>query len=419
MCSTNVTSLSSSVFDDEEWSVLVQRASAAAAHEQAVTDRLNQNQIGRSWALGMSVCLRRPVWTSRRRWLDQASAVLGSSKGAKTCRAHRVAASKVLASANAMAAAAESRSGRRVTKTNEHLAGTAGVTESVFRRARRVLRDLELAYEVARGRTLTTAEYRAALAHHGVHQHRAASTWALSSPAYAVRLVEQLRPRMPRRRYAQRNSHEHLSLSPPVREVSPERKNSTTRAVARATRKRDRVLKPLHAQRAAAAIAVRINALQLGRRGICPGRTHIGQLVNLLCALGIDTQRWDGDAIVDRLSADSVQRNRTMPAQLTNPLGWLRVRLQGLDWSGPTPREASLVAASRNREQAAALRAEAKAAWSKASAPDSPIRRHAVANWRNYSRAAVEEVTFGNGPEPVSRQVADARKRDSTQHVRP
>lgn len=386
MCSTNVTSISFSPLDDEQWSALVQRAVAAVADEQAVSERLNQNQRGRSWALGMSESPSRPAWTSRRRWLGQVSAVLRTRTGVDACLGQRVAASKVLASANAMAAVAESKTGRRVTQTNKRLADAAGVTEPVFRRARRVLRELELAYEVARGRPLTTAEYRAALAHHGDRQHRAASTWALSSPAYAVRLLARERSTV----YPQHPGGEHLSLLPPVREVSPVGKNFTTRAGARGPRKREPMPRPLHAQKAAARIVARITRLRVGRRDVFPGQWHIGHLVDLLGGLGIDTERWDGDAIVERLNLDSVRRNRVMPTSLRSPLGWLRVRLQDMDWNVPTPRESALAAARRCREESAARWAEISAAQQRASAPNSPIRRHAVANWRTYCTSVRE-----------------------------
>lgn len=390
MFSSNVTSPIGPT--EAEWDQLVQSAVAAVTATEARTADLNANQRGRSWHLGAPRDPLRPVWTSRRGWITQVGAVLRSEAGLTTCRRHRIAAEKVLQTTVSMASCADNAGGG-VTKSVRTLAEDASASPTAVERSRRVLRDLDLAYEIARGRLLRTEEFHAARAHHGGYQTRAASTWACSSPAYAVELVAASQPKKApirrRTRTTRRRACDGLSLDTPVRELSLVGKNSPTRI--RETRKRDLPatktqprIRALHAQRAAAAIAARIGVLRMGHRWPGTRARHIGSVVDVLINTGIDTNRWDGDAICNRLNADSIARGWTTPQQLHNPIGWLRSRLARLDWTGPTPRELAAEDTRRRQAEAAARRAEIDEARKRAAGPDSAARRNAVRNWRSF-----------------------------------
>ena len=143
------------------------------------------DQRGKSWTLpinpGQEATI--PIWTSRDGWMRQVRyAITKTAAGRAAAARHRIGVESMVAIAAAHASSADSKTGRRVTATVQNLAARAGVSESVVKRGRRVLKALHLGYELVRGRTLTTREFQAAEVHHGGRQHRAASVWALSSP---------------------------------------------------------------------------------------------------------------------------------------------------------------------------------------------------------------------------------------------
>lgn len=149
--------------------------------------RLNADtdQRGKSWTLPVNAGqeARIPIWTSRDGWMRQVRyAVTKTADGRAAVAKHRIGVESMVAIAAAHASSADSKTGRRVTATVQNLAARAGVSESVVKRGRRVLKALHLGFELVRGRTLTTREFQAAEVHHGGRQHRAASVWALSSP---------------------------------------------------------------------------------------------------------------------------------------------------------------------------------------------------------------------------------------------
>lgn len=107
---------------------------------------------------------RLPVWWGRADWLqvDVAGAL---AEAPEVCREHHVSPDAVLAVARAMAAFADSRTGRDCRPTNERIVEVARCSLSTVQRARRVLKALGLIVEVVAGRTNMTLEQR--LAAHG------------------------------------------------------------------------------------------------------------------------------------------------------------------------------------------------------------------------------------------------------------
>ncbi|UGQ60480.1 hypothetical protein LSF60_23660 (plasmid) [Rhodococcus pyridinivorans] len=65
---------------------------------------------------------------------------------------------------------------------------------------------------------------------------------------------------------------------------------------------------------------------------------HIGSITDALLNADIDTTRWTGDAIADRIT--EFRRERTLP-HLASPAAFLRWQLRALAdvWAGPTPTE--------------------------------------------------------------------------------
>lgn len=378
----------STTISDHQWAVLVERMTVAVAAEEHENSRLNDGQRGRSWSLGKPRDPSRPVWTSRPKWREQVREKIASGAGIKSCSTHRVAAASVQKCADVLAEYADSKTGGGITASAERLARQASVSVSVLRRARRVLRDLTLAYETARGRTLTTAEYRAALAHHGMHQHRAASTWALTSSRDASRRPAQHTPARSKPAAPRRPVHgDHLSLRAlGTRALSVSSNSPNARKRARGTNFKSQP-HPLHMQRAAAILALKVPVLAMNS----PGDRHIGALVAVLHRCGIDTRRWSGELIARRISEDNRARGWTMPTEAVSPLGWLRYRLRQLDWNIATPAETADQQAKEIQEVARRRMSEAAAARACASPAHSLARRHAVANWRSYTPSQITE----------------------------
>ncbi|MGW0021607.1 replication protein [Rhodococcus sp. NPDC003382] len=276
-----------------------------------------------------------------------------SESGIKICSQHHIAPDKFIAAAGAHAAYADEATGRSLTAARDTLAEYAGISTDVLDRARRILRRIGAAVELVRGRYLTIAERIEASLTHGGKQLRAASVWALTSGFTADLSV-----------YPQFPNHADLPENPlGSTGISCSRVITNARASrrARASTKAPGQPRPLHAQIAAARLADRIAPVMPGYRGVdrhghhVPGtdHQHIGAITDALIDAGIDTTRWTGDAIADRIT--EFRRDRTMP-HLASPTAFLRWQLGALAdvWSGPTPAE--------RRTQIQAERAAARAA---------------------------------------------------------
>lgn len=358
------------------WGDLSQAVANVERLEQA-----NAHQRGRSWSLPVpdGVAARIPVVASRRRWLEQLRAVLASDSGDALRRAHDVSWRFVIAVAVAMALFSTSSNGRDVTASNASLAKRAGVSPRVVRRARKVLAELGFAVEVVRGRNhLNRYERMLAEAHHGGMQTRAASVWFLTMPRNAVaspRWASASRGPRPRALAAagfpQVSATGHLppsggvSRSSCVSKISPMRASARAAAEAARQSKKKRIAhdpRPLHLLKAAAVLAARCGIdgrwvrTEDGRLVqnplVRPRCGHLGAVADAIAAAGIDTARWLGHEIDNRLNRDNKDRGWNSPSSIHTPIAYLRARLGALDWTEPSPSE--LDAAQRMQIRVAA-----------------------------------------------------------------
>lgn len=261
-----------------------------------------------------------------------------SDTGIKLCHQHRIAPDKFIAAAGAHAAYADEATGRSLTAARDTLASYAGISTDVLDRARRILRRIGAAVELVRGRYLTIAERIEASLTHGGKQLRAASVWALTSKFTAD---ASLYPQIP--------NHADLPENPLGSPgISRSRIITNARAPrrARSSTKSPDQPRPLHAQVAAAHLADRLAPVMPSYRGVdrhghyVPGtrHQHIGVIADALIAAGIDTTRWTGDAIADRIA--EFRRDRILP-HISSQNAFLCWQLRALAdvWAGPTPAE--------------------------------------------------------------------------------
>lgn len=353
----------------DEWHAAVASSVACVARIGALTQQLNAstNQRGCSWALPVQPAVQAstPTWTSRQEWLRQFKHHTTTPAGKRLCARHLIKPEKAYAVAQAHSYFADARTGRGVTAAKARIAARAEVSISTVNRGRRVLLDLKMGIEHARGRTLRTLEFLAAEAHHGGQQHRAASTWSLSSP----RSVVETTPRKPRKgsSYLQsapvvrfthsRRSHpgEQHECKRPPRAGIPDTLSGggcfsfdvlplgRTYQHARGreqcdTHKKNQKLRthtprPIALQRAAAELVKRAPALDPSG--------HIGVVCDLIQQACIDTKRWNGQDIASALSRDTAQRGLVWPTKssLVSPMAYLRYRLAAIDWTQESPSE--------------------------------------------------------------------------------
>jgi hypothetical protein len=392
---------------DDEWAHAVQQATENVTRIETLNR--TSNQRGNSWSLPIpdGTYSRTPTWTSRTHWQHQVRTLLNSPTGTRLCTTHTISTEAVFAVAVIHASLAESATGRSVTASRETIARRAGVSASTVKRARRVLTALGVAVELVRGRYLSRLEAMAAESHHGRHQFRAASTWALTTPRSVVTTVTPrfTKPRIPSRAtlrtaaYRSRTTTRNHPQSGTRDPLSPSGgfalkalafKISPTRAqtrVGKTTHQPTTTPRPIHLQRAAAELIAHAPALTPA--------SHIGMICHTLQQSGIDTTRWTGRDIAHQLTTDTQQRGWTWPNHIPQPTAFLRWRLTHIDWATTTPTE-------RNDQHNRTRRAE-------------QLTRHAelrARDERSASEATRTEIlrTFRN----VCTTVADRRVHDGS-----
>lgn len=315
----------------------------------------------KSWALPSVATRVIPVWTNRRSWLAQVQHAVNLPEGRETCKRRRTCPEAVLKHAAVYATHADGLTGRGVTASRATITKATGMSDTADKRARRVLRDLSLLVDAATGRTLTTAEYLAAILHHGFAQSRAASTIHLTTPPYLARITAAA-PKRQRTKSAA-PSRDPLSLkSLSRRESSFKNYSPNARERARGQGKSQKTRKdarPLHLQRAAAELAHRVPALRK--------TTHIGSICQVIASAGIDTTVWTGRDIAKTLDEDSQKRGWLWPTAIADPCALMAWRLRRINWVGESPSSAAKKAAEKlraarkasdqARHQAEALRA--------------------------------------------------------------
>jgi hypothetical protein len=340
-----------SAIDADEWAKTVREATENVARVEALNTESGQR--GNSWSLPVDADkhAKTPVWSGRTQWQQQVRASLNSPTGTALCTKNDVGSESVFAVAVMHAALAEGKTGRGVTASRKTIAQRAGVSISVVKRARSVLKALGMAVEHARGRYLTTLESMAAESHHGRRQYRAASVWSLTSPRAAVQAITApakkaakatraalrtaaYRARTAARSYPQSATRDPLSplggfaLKALVLNYSP------THAQARAGKPKNAqrsTPRPIAVQRAAAQLIAHTPALKAAG--------HVGRICDVLEKADIDVTRWTGRDIARELTKDTQTRGWVWPTQLTRPVAFLSWRLAQIDWSGSTPAE--------------------------------------------------------------------------------
>ncbi|MEV0081130.1 hypothetical protein AB0H58_32355 [Nocardia neocaledoniensis] len=332
-------------------------------------ERLNVAQIGSSWSLPLAPGASSKVqaWLGPRHWhYNVRRALADAERGKALLMRWHTSAEVVVEVAKSLARHAQSATGRHVTVSVATICEETGMGDSAVRRARRVLRDLGFAVEMATGRMLSGLEVAAAAAHHGGRQSRAASHWHLTVPETAVPL-----PTSPRRRSASmgkttraalakaahaHQGRDHLSLTSSVKKSSFVGKKSPTRASARAcasTNRREEP-RPLHLQRAAADLVAHCHGMDKGQwtrtdQGEyvrTEGSWHIGRVADAIAAAGINTKRWTGRDIRRRMDQELRDQGLMWPDVVNSPVAFLLLQLRRIDWSAPNPysRPASWVA---------------------------------------------------------------------------
>jgi len=362
---------------DAEWAETVRIAKERV--EELEKFNAESGQRGTSWALPVepSEQSRVPIWSGRTEWLRQLRhQVTETEHGRAALTANRIAVDTLMACANAHARFAETRTGRGVTASKAVIAEHAGASNSTIMRSRRVLKALAMGVEHARGRTLSTSEYMAAEAHHGGRQHKAASTWSLSSPKSVVMSTPPTeRPRRSRRTRtvvrtvarpnntaprehtkatasgsSNRTHRDPLSSSALVCSFSSVG-SSHQRARARKTISTD-TQRPIELQRAAAALAAHAPVFNTS--------SHIGVIADGIRAAGIDPTRWTGRDIAQALSRHTADNGQMWPttSEIKSPAAFLLFKLSQLDWTGPSPSEKRAEADALRRREIAQRQAE-------------------------------------------------------------
>lgn len=279
-------------------------------------------QRGESWALpGRLPAL---CWSSKARWLLAVDVALLSDEGRRRCRALNLSLATARIIARACAGFADSLTGRHLTASNQTIGEAAAKLagrsrpwcHDVVANTRRVLKELGLAVEVARGRYLTQFERLAAAVHHEGTQIRAASTWVLTM----IRRWE---------------SKSYLPRRGPTGSSTPRRRNSPnarTRAKAPSGRssKTPRGPRSLAAQIVTAHLVQRAHGLDNG--------SHLGSVIDVIDEL-VDCERWTGRDLAALLDDDARTNPRDWPTHITHPAAFLRHRLSGLAvrLAGPSP----------------------------------------------------------------------------------
>ncbi len=362
---------------DAEWAETVRKAKERV--EQLETFNAESGQRGTSWALPVepSEQSRVPIWSGRAEWLRQLRhQVTETDHGRAVLAANRIAVDTLMACANAHAHFAETRTGRGVTASKARIAERAGASNSTIMRSRRVLKALAMGIEHARGRTLSTSEYMAAEAHHGGHQHKAASSWSLSSPKSVVMSTPPLeRARRNRSTRAVARASVRLSKATPGEGTKATADGSTNRthrdplsssalvssfSSVGSSHQRARARKtistnaqrPIELQRAAASLAAHAPVFNTS--------SHIGVIADGIRKAGIDPTRWTGRDIAQALSRHTASNGQIWPtaSEIKSPAAFLRFKLSQLDWTCPSPSEKRAEADAIRRREIAERHAE-------------------------------------------------------------
>lgn len=237
-----------------------------------------------------------PCWNSPTQWILTVQCVLSTNHGRDVARRWAVKHATIIAVAKVDAGTADANTGRNVCTAHATVARTLGCSPKTVQRARAVMRDLDLVHEAERGRYLTRAERMTAHLATGSRQIKIATTRHLITPR-KHRLIHV--DKTPRPKSQKKNVH--LPRSGALQGSSSSSvvtKRTPARALTHSA--------SLDMQKLAAAIDKRLPWL-------CRGK-HIGHLIRVLIAAGIDPTRTTAAKIITSIEAAGC--------------GWLHMRSQ-------------------------------------------------------------------------------------------
>lgn len=275
-----------------------------------------------SWRPDTSPAGKLPCWTSKNQWLLTVRCVLATADGEDIRARWAVKTDTVIAVAKIDANTADADTGRNVATAHATVARVLGCSDKTVQRARNVLRDLELAVEVVRGRYLSTAERIQVSLTTGARQWRIASTRHLILPR-KHRMLEE----------AKSKSEKNVHLPRRGSDIS----TSSSSVVTKNARRRGLTHEGnLQTQKLAGKLASRLPWLARGM--------HIGHLVRLLVAAGIDPERTTAAKIIASIEAAGFGWLDVRSQK--NPLGWFAAGLRKAGdriyySAAPTPAEAA------------------------------------------------------------------------------
>lgn len=264
---------------------------------------------------------RIPCWLNRNRWLTAVACRLTDKKGIALCRCpgNEITPTTCLSIAKVIAKAVDSTTGRNCALSNNTIAHRAHCGERTVRRAKRVLIQLGLLYEAARGRHLTRHE----------------RTWLFHAKGHAcIRLASLLHCIMPKNSLAgvvdtghlprrgkeikkslEISSHQHARMR--ARGQEKHRKKGVRRGVGALPT----TPPPLAAQKLAAGLIRR-----------CPhwGTHHPNWIAHVL-ASHLDCTTWTANELLRELDTFYQDNNWTTPTTLTCAPRWLNWLLNQLE----------------------------------------------------------------------------------------
>jgi hypothetical protein len=159
------------------------------ASRAVVSEAAGVRLAGGSWAppAPPGAYSRIPCWHNKPVWLHLVDQQLATPQGEAARRSRQVAANTIRLVAADDATSAARRTGRDITTANATVGRRIGRGADQVKAARSWLAEMGLQITVVAGRYLTAAERRAAHAHHGGDQKRAAARRACTMPARPAR----------------------------------------------------------------------------------------------------------------------------------------------------------------------------------------------------------------------------------------
>jgi len=249
-----------------------------------------------------------PMWMSRPGWLTELSA-WSRTVGAAVLRRYHLSPALFARIVKALAAVADSNTGRHCAATNSEIAKRANCGRRVITSARAILAESGFGIEVRRG------------------------TGGEDSPSYKWRpslwhLISRRGADVPNQPVCDLPSSCNCEHQSSVGNQSPNEATSASRQdhrPKRRTKRRPRPPRPLHTQKMAACLAA--NSVGLGAQ---LGHHVTGQICDALERSHLDLPAWTGPGLVNALNTDMRTRGLNWPDHIKRPGPFLAGRLPHL-----------------------------------------------------------------------------------------